>query len=67
MTRCPEHGDTCWRVAPNMTIKPESKRITAVWLRLVGEHVEVLIETDGLWQTIIRERADGCYSHIKEL
>ena len=40
--------------------------ITAVWLRRIGENVEVLIERDHQWWLVIRERHDGSFSHIAE-
>ena len=44
----------------------------AVWLRTEGgesnpnRSVVVLVEIDGKWHEIIRERMDGEISHIKE-
>jgi hypothetical protein len=38
-----------------------------IWLRLEGQDVVVLVEARaGVWVEVIRERADGCYSHIVE-
>jgi hypothetical protein len=38
----------------------------AIWLRRDGEHVAVLIDVCGIWIEVIRERADGAFSHIVE-
>src|SRR5690606_17473032 len=40
--------------------------VTAIWLKNIGEHVIVEAEIGGKWVEIIRERADGAYSHIVE-
>jgi len=40
--------------------------ITAVWLRRIGDHAEVLVEIDGQWRLVTRERFDGLFSHIAE-
>ena len=40
--------------------------ITAVWLRHIGKHVEVLVEINGVWRQAIREYHDSVFSHIAE-
>jgi hypothetical protein len=40
--------------------------VEGIWLRREPDHTVVLIERDGLWTEIIREPADGSYSHICE-
>lgn len=40
--------------------------ITAVWLRNMGTHVEVLVEIDGKWRKCIREYLDSPFSCIAE-
>lgn len=37
-----------------------------VWLRREGDHAIVLVEVDGEWREVIRERYDGQFSHIWE-
>ena len=37
-----------------------------VWLRTEDNHIVVLIQVDGIWEEIIRERIDGEISHIWE-
>lgn len=39
---------------------------TAVWLRKIGDYVEVLVEIEGTWRMAIRELADSNFSHIAE-
>lgn len=52
---------------------PKSKRVglesvvvEGVWLRRIGNWVEVLVEIERKWKTIIREHFDGPFSHICE-
>ena len=40
--------------------------ITAVWLRRIGDNVEVLAEFDGEWRKVITEHHEGNFSHIVE-
>lgn len=40
--------------------------VSAIWLVASGKDVIVLAEIDGVWVEIIREFADGPYSHICE-
>lgn len=41
--------------------------VTAVWLRRIGKHAEVLVEVDGRgWVLAIREYAENNYGHIAE-
>ena len=44
--------------------KSESIQITAVWLRRIGDHAEVLVETMGEWRIVAREPIDSPFSHI---
>lgn len=41
-------------------------KITAVWLRRIGDEAQVLLEIDGQWRLVIQEYWDGSYSHIAE-
>ncbi len=41
-------------------------RISAVHLVRIGDDVIVSVEIDGYWLEVIRERADGAFSHIVE-
>jgi hypothetical protein len=41
-------------------------KATAVWLRRIGDHAQVLLEIDGVWRRAIQEHAEGPYSHIAE-
>ncbi len=38
----------------------------AIWLRTIGERVQVLVERDGAWRLVIDEYHDGPISHIVE-
>lgn len=38
----------------------------AIWLRREGKHAVVLVELNGEWVEVIRDLADGPFSHIKE-
>jgi len=40
--------------------------VEGIWLRRIGDWVEVLVEIDRKWKTIIREHFDGPFSHICE-
>ena len=40
--------------------------ITGLWLRRIGENVEVLIERDDQWYRILRENIEGNFSEIVE-
>jgi ribosomal protein L37AE/L43A len=44
----------------------ESVAVEGVWLRRIGDWVEVLVEMNRNWKTIIREHFDGPFSHICE-
>ncbi len=40
--------------------------IEAIWLRRIGDRVQVLFESLGAWHLAIEEAADASYSHIAE-
>lgn len=43
--------------------------VTAIWLRRIGDRVEVLVNQDGFWRVVINDPADSLtpgYSHIAE-
>ena len=44
----------------------EPVSVTAIWLKNIGDDVIVEAEIAGKWVEVIRERADGAYSHIVE-
>jgi hypothetical protein len=48
------------------TIDASGSSRRPVWLRHEGEHVVVLVQTNGEWIEVIRERSDGAFSHIWE-
>lgn len=50
----------------NQGVLPKAVGISAIWLVRIGDHVEVRIEQGKKWTTVIRERADGSFSHIVE-
>lgn len=40
--------------------------VSGVWLRTIGDHVEVLAEIDGEWKLLIRDHRESNISHIIE-
>jgi hypothetical protein len=40
--------------------------VEAIWLRRIGDKVQVLFESLGKWHIVIEEAADGSFSHIAE-
>ncbi len=40
--------------------------VSGVWLRRVGDDIQVLVETNGRWKLVITELMDGQISHIVE-
>jgi hypothetical protein len=38
--------------------------VSGIWLRKIGDQVEVLAEVDGSWLKVITEHQDGFFSHI---
>lgn len=40
--------------------------ISGIWLRRMGDNIEVLAEVDGVWKLVIVEYFDGNISHIVE-
>jgi hypothetical protein len=40
--------------------------ITGVWLRMLGERVQVLVEADGTWRLVNDEPRHAPVSHITE-
>jgi hypothetical protein len=40
--------------------------VEAIWVRRIGEKVQVLFESLGKWRLVIEESADGSFSHIAE-
>jgi len=45
------------------TVQP---KITAVWLRRIGDQAQVLVEIRGQWRLAIEEYFDAPFSHIAE-
>lgn len=41
--------------------------ITGVWLRAMGDNIQVLCEVDGVWSLVIDEFNHGPISHISEV
>ena len=53
----------------NESIREPTKqevKVTAIWLRRIGDHAQVLIECEGQWKLVAQERFDGNFSHIAE-
>jgi len=44
----------------------ESVAVEGVWLRRVGDEVQVLVEVDGSWRMLMSEPVDGNFSHVVE-
>jgi len=40
--------------------------VEAIWLRRIGDKVQVLFESLGQWHLAIEEAADGSFSYIAE-
>lgn len=40
--------------------------VEAIWVRRIGDKVQVLFESLGEWRLAIEESADGSFSHIAE-
>ncbi len=40
--------------------------VTGIWLRRIGDDIQVLAEIDGAWRIVIVELHDGQFSHIAE-
>ena len=40
--------------------------VTAVWLKHIGDQVQVSVEIDGVWRLVIEEFHEGPFSHIAE-
>lgn len=40
--------------------------VRGIWLRKIGDSVQVLAEGDDGWRLVIEEAADGNFSHIVE-
>lgn len=40
--------------------------VSALWLRRIGDTVEVLIEVKGEWHKVMSEYVDASFSHITE-
>lgn len=40
--------------------------VDGIWLRRIGDEVQVLADVGGAWRLVITEHADGNYSHIVE-
>ena len=57
-------------------MRKETVSISGVWLRRIGDKVQVLVEASGIidgkwfhdpkWLLVIEEQADGAFSHIAE-
>lgn len=44
----------------------ETVAVSGLWLRRMGDDVEVLVEIDGVWRLAITEPLDANFSHIAE-
>jgi hypothetical protein len=40
--------------------------VEAIWVRRIGDKVQVLFESLGKWHLAIEEHVDGQFSHIAE-
>ena len=40
--------------------------VEGVWLRSIGDELQVLVECNGAWRNVITEARDGNISHIVE-
>ena len=40
--------------------------VKGIWLRRIGDEVQVLAEGEDGWRLVITERIDGYFSHIAE-
>lgn len=40
--------------------------VEAIWVRRIGDKVQVLFESLGTWRLAIEEHAEGPFSHIAE-
>ncbi len=40
--------------------------VKGIWLRRIGDEVQVLAEGEGGWRIVITEAIDGQFSHIVE-
>lgn len=45
---------------------PRNIEISAVWIRRIGNQVEVLVETEGKWKVVAKEDHKSSFSHIVE-
>jgi hypothetical protein len=45
---------------------PDTVPVSGVWLRKIGNEVQVLFEVDEKWRLVVVEPEDGNYSHIVE-
>lgn len=59
-----EHEDFS-RLAYQKLQKQRRRPITAIWLRRIGDKVQVLVEIEKVWRLAIEE-CDGSFSHIAE-
>jgi hypothetical protein len=46
--------------------KEGAMHIEAIWVRRIGDKVQVLFESLGKWHLVIEEHAEGPFSHIAE-
>lgn len=54
------------RYAPPIVTRPAPPDRRPIWVRREGDYVVVLIEENGEWREVIRDVADGPFSHIWE-
>lgn len=45
---------------------PDTVPVSGVWLRKIGNEVQVLLEVDEEWRLVAVEHQEGNYSHIVE-
>lgn len=55
------------RLTAQVATLTRERGISAIWLRRVGDRVEVLAEVNGQWRVAISEHAEGAFSHIAEI
>ena len=47
-------------------LKPKTIPVSAMWLRKIGNQVQMLAEIEGVWRLIWEEYEDGSFSAICE-
>jgi hypothetical protein len=47
-------------------MRGDTVEVSGIWLRRIGEEMQVLAEVDGEWRLIMSEHPDDNVSHIME-